>query len=143
MADPKSDVEELMNDAVGVAFADRMLREHGDFFPYGAAMKQDGEIVSVAAHDGTEHPPSQELISLLKGAFRQSVAEGEYIATAIFYDVRVSLPKEGGKTDAIAAALDHRDDYSVIVFFPYRLDGDQIEYGELFAQAGENDVFTE
>ena len=76
MSDPKSEVELLMNDAI--AFADQLLREHGEFLPYGAAMKANGDIVSVAAHDGTEQPPSQKLIELLKDGFRQSarVLEG-------------------------------------------------------------------
>lgn len=139
MADPKSDVEYLMNETI--AFADQMLSEHGEFFPYGAAMTPNGEIVSVAGYEGSEQPPSQKLIDLLKGGFRQSASNGEYKATVIFYDVRVSMPDGVGKSDAIAAALDHREDYSVVVFFPYKLDGGEIQYGELFAQAGENAVF--
>ena len=143
MADPKADVEELMNDAVGVSFAERMLCEHGEFLPYGAAMTQSGEIVSVAAHNGTEKPASQELISLLIDGFREAAAEGKYKATAIFYDVRVNVPGGDEKTDAVAVALDHQDNYSVVVFFPYRLNGNEVEYGELFAQAGENRVFDQ
>ena len=141
MADPKEDVEKLMNEGVG--FADQMLREHGEFHPYGSAMTPQGEIVSVAASDGTELPPSTDLIELLKGGLRQAVEERKYKATAIFYDVRVELPDGSGRSDAIAAALDHEDNYSVIVFFPYKLEASNLEYGGLFAAPGENDVFGE
>ena len=60
---PKEEAESLMNE--GIPFATQMLQEHGEFFPYGYAMRRDGEILSIAAHDGTEQPPSQELIELL------------------------------------------------------------------------------
>jgi hypothetical protein len=39
----KADAETLLNAVM--PFAERMLAEHGEFYPYGAAMKPDGEIV--------------------------------------------------------------------------------------------------
>lgn len=61
---PKEQVEELMNE--GIAFAERMLREHGEFFPFGVVRKSGGSIQHVGASDGRERPPSRELIDLLK-----------------------------------------------------------------------------
>ncbi|QDF75530.1 MULTISPECIES: hypothetical protein [Shewanella] len=52
----KDESQELM-DAV-LPLAEKLLTEHGEFFPYGGAMTPDGKIVSVAAYDGDEHPPS-------------------------------------------------------------------------------------
>jgi hypothetical protein len=42
MATPKDDVEKLMNALL--PFAEKMLREHGEFYPYGGAMSADGKI---------------------------------------------------------------------------------------------------
>ena len=142
MADPKSEVEQLMNDAVGVAFADSMLRQHGEFFPYGVAMKPDGEIVSVAIDTDTDQPASEEVIDVLEKSMKESAELGEYKAAGIFYDVRVTLPSTGEPSDAIAASLFHAEGYSVTVFFPYRIESEGVEYGELFAQAADNVVFA-
>ena len=139
LADPKSEVEDLMNASIG--FAEKMLKEHGEFYPYGAAMTTDGEIVSVAADGGGEQPPSQEIIDLLKESFRAAATAGEYRATALIYDVRASTPPDGEVSDAIAVALDHRDDYSVTVLFPYKIADGELVFGQIFAQAGANDVF--
>ncbi len=141
MADAKADVEALMDSAI--PFAEQMLREHGEFLPFGAAMRTGGEIVSVAAHDGNDQPPSADLIELLRDGFRRSGKSGEFLATAIIYDVRVRSPSAAQVTDAIAAALDHKDNYSVIVFFPYTLNDGELEFGESFAQAGESHIFGE
>lgn len=139
MADPKSEVEEIMN--AMLPFGQQMLEKHGEFIPYGGAMKPNGEIVSVAGYDGNEQPPSQEIINLLKGGYRQAAKNGEYKATGIFYDVRVIPPGSNEKTDAIAIALDHKEGYSVIVLFPYKIVNSKVEFGQVFAQAGMNDIF--
>jgi hypothetical protein len=51
----KADCEELMNAVL--PFAEKMLGEQGEFFPYGGAMRPNGEIVSVAGYDGRGQPP--------------------------------------------------------------------------------------
>jgi hypothetical protein len=139
VSNAKQDAEKLMNSAL--PFAEKMLNEHGEFFPYGEAMRPSGEIVSVGADSGEEHPPSQELIDILKSAFKSAAAEGEYIATAIVYDSLTIPPGSEAKTDAVAVALDHRDDYSVVVFFPYALVDGSVEFQPPFAVKGAGDIF--
>jgi hypothetical protein len=136
----KADCEELMNAVL--PFAEKMLGKHGEFFPYGGAMRPDGEIVSVAGYDGREHPPSLDIIRLIKDAFVQGAGERTYKATALVYDVRIALPGDGLKSDAIAVSLNHQDAYSVIVVFPYTLRGSKVVFGEATAEAGEADIFA-
>lgn len=140
MTTPKAECENLMNAAIPLA--EQMLQKHGEFFPYGAALKANGEIVSVAGYDGREHPPSNDIIHLLKEGFVKGAKSREYKATALVYDVRVVLPSTGKKSDAIAVSLNHRDQYSVTVFFPYQLSNGQLIFGDVFAQKGEADVFS-
>jgi hypothetical protein len=134
----KDDCNKLLN--ATLPFAEQMLRKHGEFFPFGARMLPDGEIVSVAAYDG-EHPPSQNLIDILQATFKADAAEGYMVATALVYDVRIVPPRESEKCDAIALDLDHRDNYSVIVFFPYILADDGPVIAEAFASVGEYAIF--
>ena len=139
MSDAKSEVEMLMNSAL--LFAEKMLAEHGEFFPFSEAIKPNGEIVSIGAQGESDQPPSQELIDILKSAFREAARTGEYKATAIVYDILTIPPGETEKTDAIAVALDHVDDYSVIVIFPYTLSGTSVTLSAPFAQQGDGDIF--
>jgi hypothetical protein len=139
MEQGKAESQQLM-DAV-LPLAEQLLSQHGEFFPYGGAMTPSGEIVSIAAYDGNEHPPSSEVISMLQKAFISAAQSGEYKATAVVYDVRVALPESGEKSDAIAIALDHESGYSVVVFLPYQLTEQELRFGNIFAQAGETGVF--
>lgn len=136
----KAESQELM-DAV-LLLAEQLLSEQGEFFPYGGAMTPNGEIFSVAAYDGDEHPPSSEVISMLKRAFISASLSKTYKATALVYDVRVPLPETGEKSDAIAINLDHQSGYSVVVFLPYKVSEEGLIFGSIFAQAGEKDVFN-
>ena len=139
MTDPKADCEALMNSVL--PFAEQMLTTHGEFIPFGAAMQPDGQFVSIAGYDGNEHPKSVDVIALMKEGAIAAARKGEYKATAIVYDVWVKLPSTEENSDAIAVSLNHRDNYSVIVLFPYKIDAGKLILGAAFAQKGEADIF--
>lgn len=139
MSAPKADSEALMNAAL--PFAEQMLITHGEFIPFGAAMRTSGEIVSIAGYDGNEHPKSVDVITLMKEGIIAAARRGEYKATAIVYDVRVQIPSTAEKSDAIAISLNHRDNYSITVFVPYKINGGKLVLGTTFAQKGDSDIF--
>jgi hypothetical protein len=141
VTDGKSDCEALL-EAV-LPFAERMLATDREFFPYGGAMKSDGEIVSIGGlSEGDEPPAMDSVIGVLKTAFVAGARAGTYRATALVSDVSVT-PEDGEASNAIAAALDHADGYSVIVLLPYAFEGKDLLFGEISAQAGAREVFPE
>ena len=140
MSQAKADCEALLNAAM--PFAEQMLQRYREFFPFGSAMRASGEITAVAGHDGNEHPPSSEVIALIKDGFIEAARRNEFKATALVHDVKIKSPSSGDTSDAIAVALDHRDDeYSVVIFFPYRLSKGELTLDPPFAQAGEGAIF--
>lgn len=138
MADAKAKVEYLVNEML--PFAEEMLSQHGEFLPYGAALNAQGEVVSIAGHTGDEHPPSQEVIDLLRGGFSAGAREGSFDATALYYDVRIKT-SDHEVSDAVAIELDHKDGYSVVVFFPYTIESGEVSFGEISAQEGKYGIF--
>jgi hypothetical protein len=136
---PKVDCEVLMNSVV--PFAEQMLSNYGEFLPFGGAMRSSGELVSVGGYDGDEHPQSSDVIRLIKEGFIEAARQGQFRATALVYDVRTVVPSTGIKSDAIAVSLNHRDNYSVVVIFPYKIDNGKLTVGDAFAQRGEADIF--
>ena len=131
----KQEAEALMNEML--ALAKHMLREHGEFFPYGGYMKPNGEIVHVGAGDSSsDHPKSKELIAILQNSLKKLANEQQCKAIAIVYDVVVSIPESNHKGDAIQICIDHMSNYSAEVFFPYHIDGNEVKFGKVFAQHG-------
>ena len=139
MSDPKTDCEALMSSVL--PFAEQMLTAHGEFIPFGGAMKADGKVVSAAGYNEDEHPQSIDVIRLMKTGFVEAARRGEYKATVIVYNVKVTIPLTEEKSDAIVVSLNHRDNYSILVLFPYRIDNGHLVIGTAFAQRGGEDIF--
>ena len=136
MSVAKNDCQNLVDE--WLKFAMQMLEEHGEFIPYGCAMSLTGQINSYAADTGDEFPNSQEVIHYLKTGFR---AEKEKLkCTAIFFDVVIKNPE---RTDAVAVYLDHRDDYSNVVYYPYVISDGVVQFGQPSLGVGLNDIFGE
>jgi len=136
---PKEDAETLMN--MLVPFAEKMLREHGEFYPYGGAMLPDGSMTMTGAYNGNEHPSSKELYDLMVKAFKEEARTGKYKATGIVYDGMAVPPGATEKTDVIAIRLDHEAGYSVVVMIPYKLVSGDLVKGAVFASKGDGDIF--
>ena len=93
MTNSKRQSEDLMN--ASIELAEKLLTEHGEFYPFGHAMLKDEQIVSVAAYDGNEFPPARELIELLEAAFKVGALKKEYIGTALCLLYTSPSPRDG------------------------------------------------
>ena len=140
---PKADCEVVMN--FGLPLAEELLKRHGEFLPFAAAMRPNGEIVCLGAYDGREVPSLAgsfaEIIRSLKDTLIAGARRQEYMATALFYEVGFTLPSSSERRDAVAVSLNHRDGYSVIVLLPYTIEDAGIVYDVPHAQPGEVDIF--
>ena len=136
----KQESERLMNAVLPLA--EKMLKQHGEFYPYGGYMKPDGTIVDVGAEDpDTDRPKSKDLLYVLRSSFREMADTNQCKAVAIVFAVAVNLPKSNRKSDAIQVCVEHADGYSAEVFFPYQISNNEIVYDETFAQAGKREIF--
>jgi hypothetical protein len=138
---PQEQCEQLLNAVLPLA--EKLLVEHGEFYPFGASLKANDTVAMVSAYDGDDKPESQPLIELLRYGLKTSAGKGEIIASAVAYDVRVTPPGSGNKTDAVAVELEHKDDYAVVVYFPYQIKNKVVAFGEAFANRGSRQVFAD
>src|ERR1017187_5740383 len=138
----KQDAENLMNALLPVA--EKMLRQYGEFYPFGGYMKPDGTIVHIGVTDeDTDHPKSTDLLYVLRSSLKDMSRANECKAVAVVIDVAVILPNSTEKSDAIQVCLEHLDNYSAEIFLPYRVVEGRVVYGETFAQKGKGDVFDQ
>jgi hypothetical protein len=136
----KQESETLMNAIFPLA--ERMLKQYGEFYPFGGYMKPDGTVVEAGATDSdTDRPKSKDLIYVLRVSFQELARTQQCKAVAVVFDTFVTLPNSTRKSNAIQVSVEHADGYSVEVFFPYQIIDDQIVYGETLAQPGEHQIF--
>jgi hypothetical protein len=122
-------------------FAEQMLKKHGEFFPFGAAVSAQGEVEACATYDGNETPASEDVIAMLVQAFQGKVREGKIRSTGICYDGRIV--QDGKKVDAVIISLEHVSGSATRTYVPYTkgMFG-KYRFGELNAALDDPKIFV-
>jgi hypothetical protein len=139
MSDPKTDCEMLLGALL--PFAEKMLAEHGEFYPFAATMSDAGECEMAAVADDGEEPSPQQLIDLYVEQFRTEAKTGEFKATAIIYHATTIPPGKTQEENTVIGAVDHRGGFSAKICFPYSLQAGQLKLQKPYAAAGNNQIF--
>lgn len=132
----RADLDPLLDHLL--PFAKQMLEKQGEFYPFGAIVRADGELHSVGAMPDDDYPGTQGVLDLLQGAIREGYVSG-IRAAAICMDVRVNAPDSEVITDAVRVWMQHSLGEPLDVFMPYekrRLRKPQ--FGELFARPADD-----
>jgi hypothetical protein len=141
MPEPTDEIQELLNFLL--PYAEQMLNEHGEFYPYAAALDSDGELNAVEADvDDDDSPDVGDVLLALHEGLRERAADGAIRATGIAADVTLTDPDSGETTDAVQVELDHAEADAVDVFVPYETEPEGIKFGELVAAEGREPVFA-
>ncbi len=139
MSDAQAEAEELVSAVL--PHAEGMLIAHGEFFPFGGAVTLGGEITQLAVDEEHQDSSIEDVIEALKGKLRNGADTNAYRATALVFPIQAQLPGAEDETEAVAIALDHQANYSVVLIIPYVLSDGAVEFGEAVAQQGEDDMF--
>ena len=139
MSDAQTEAEELVN--VMLPHAEGMLIAHGEFFPFGGAMKLDGEIAQLAVGEEHRDSPMEVIVDDLKRQLRSGADSNTFRATALAFPIQAQLPDTQDETEAVAIALDHQANFSVVLIVPYVLSEGSVQFGEAVAQQGEHEIF--
>ncbi len=83
----------------------------------------------------------EDVVEALKVKLRSGADTNTYRATALIFPIHAQLPDTDDETEAVAIALDHQANYSVVLIIPYVLADGAVEFGEAIAQQGEDDIF--
>jgi hypothetical protein len=140
MTSCRDECEALISSVLPVA--ERMLLEHRALQPFGSTLSADGEIRQVGSWVEGKASLNPELIGEFEAGFRDGAARGELKATALLQSTQAVPPGKVEPEDAVSIRLDHRDDYSVVVTFPYRFSvTGELVIDEPFASEGEHGIF--
>ncbi len=139
MSDAETESEELVNAVL--PRVEGMLNAHGECFPFGGAITLDGDIAEVAVDEEHRDSPIEDIVEALKSQLRNGAGSNAYRATALVFPIHAQLPGADDETEAVAIALDHQANYSVILIVPYVLSDGAVEFGEAIAQQGEHAIF--
>ncbi|WP_396188508.1 hypothetical protein [Flavobacterium sp.] len=99
-------------------FANHMLIESKEYYPFGAFIDNNGELIPVGYKDNeTDMPESQKVISELTAHFEDDLRNNKIKAYGVTYDVRVQINDSGDKSDAILIDIVHRDSSEIPQYY--------------------------
>jgi hypothetical protein len=139
MAEPREEIEQLLNYLL--PYAEQMLSQHGEFYPYAATMDAGGEVQAVSAA-GDERPDVGDVLLALHAELREQAAQGSIRASGIAADVTLTDPDSGQETDAVQLELDHAEADAVDVYVPYTSGDEGVMFGDLVAASGQAPIFS-
>ncbi|MGA7617512.1 MAG: hypothetical protein WBX15_20295 [Thermoanaerobaculia bacterium] len=112
------DFQELLNHVVPAA--QQMLHGKRAFYPFGAILTRDGEYEPrVIDYEGS-FPDPKALIGRLTDRFRADILSGSARALAACVNVRIVLPGQKRRKDAVLVSLEHETGDAVNAYIPYR-----------------------
>ena len=121
-------------------FANKMLTEHGEFYPFGAKVSSDGESGLVQGSTGEERPAEQALIALMLEGFRDEARRGTIRACALCVNVALTRP-DGERVDAVRVTLEDANE-ALNLSLPYKIGfRGRVKYGELERNPAQPQVF--
>lgn len=117
-AQRQQQLQELLEYCLG--FADRMLRDSGEFLPFGARGLADGSVVAIGFWDGREQPPAAELYEMGRAGLAADAQEGRIAAAALAVDVNVPPQFTPPWPDGVRVAIETADS-ATFFYRPYRI----------------------
>jgi hypothetical protein len=122
----KKDFQELIGYCQ--SFAEYLLKEQQEFYPFAAYLSPSGELCPVAIYEGDEFPLSENVMTSLEATLEKRKANQELLAYAIAYDCKVTNQDFPESIDAIAVRVVHKEDErQVNYYFPYRVQETGVE----------------
>ena len=116
----KSDIERMIG--YSVEFAENLLLDSGEYYPFGSKISSSGEFIPVSFFDEEEFTESQKIINELTYTFEEALSKKEVRAYCITYDVRVKNEKYSSAIDAILVSIKHEDvEGKLTYYYPYEL----------------------
>lgn len=106
-----------------VEFAQDMLQKSGEFYPFGATLARDGQIVAEAGFEGEEHPKTQDVYVAIHKRFSAAGVEGDIRVAALVANVAMPEELEAPSRDAIRVHLESQG-FARFIYVPYEVAGE-------------------
>ncbi len=135
----KQDCELLMSAVLPTA--ERVLGEQRKLRPFGCTLSADDRMADVGDAALASEFERAALLAEFRGSFRDGAQRGELKGSALVYLAESAVALEPASA-TVCVELDHRENYSIVVSFPYRFTAaGELHIDEPFATEGKHEIF--
>ena len=121
-------------------FAVDQLCHEAELKPFAVTLDMQDNIKFIT-DDTNQFSLDEEVLSSIRPDLQQGADAGVLKAIAVVTDSKILHPDNGQPTQTIRVACEHLSHAPVTGFVPYTLDGEKINFGDLFLEDGENVFF--
>ena len=104
-----------------IEFAQVMLKDSGEFYPFGASLSLDGKVAAVGGDDGNERPNPQDIYQLLARGFVSEASGGRVSGVALAANVDVPEQYKSPSKDALRVHLESVG-FARYIYVPYEIE---------------------
>jgi hypothetical protein len=144
VAAQRTDADRVLNASISLAL-DKLV-EQGEFYPFGVALTNEGQIAVLTTQETAARPTSEAFLGALRDALTDGARSGSFKAAAIVADFSFERPRVSGEHDAIRVSLESKGGEAVTCYLPYTLvtpgGTRDVRPGQPFAQRSEPSIFT-
>ncbi len=126
----------------GIQKALSLIREQGEFYPFGVTRKENGEFTLVQARVDLENPTSNQVQEKLLTGLNQDARRQQFTTAAVVSDVRLRNPQTQRVSDAIRVHLEDREGEPIIFFLPYVNQGQSVATSDILAEHAPSLIFA-
>jgi hypothetical protein len=115
--------------------AQKLLLEHGEFYPFAGALSQEGKVLLKTTESDEEHPDPGRLHNELLATLRRDSPRKNFVAFVICVNVNIASSQQPedvyGEGDAIQFSFETANGEAIDLFLPYASPEDQsgLSYG--------------
>lgn len=125
----------------GIRSAVRLLEKNREFYPFGIAKADDGEITHVQGYMEEDCPSSSNMIDVIVHGLRQGAEKGRYLTAAVVSDVRLRDRSSGQTMDAIRVDIEDQEQHAITCYVPYEQNDSNVNLGEIVAESASPTIF--
>lgn len=127
-----SDIQEFIN--YSLDFADQLLIEHGEYFPFASQIDNDGKFTGVGFEGDDDQPLSETLIAVMTEHLDNELSQNNIRSYCITFDVRIKNEDFPDGIDAIFVSVKHSHNL-IKCFYPYLIEPDnKIKYFDAWSE---------
>jgi hypothetical protein len=113
------------------SMAKALLEQHGEFYPIGVCIDQEGKTMQRLIGDNDNYPLASVLLDHIQSDFTTKLSSGNIVAYAIVYQAMVTNKQYKDPVNVLIAKFKSTDmDTNGVYYLPYKITGKTVEFFE-------------
>ena len=119
------------------SMAKALLEQHGEFYPIGVCIDQEGKTMQRLIGDNDNYPLASVLLEHIQSDFTAKLSSGNIVAYAIVYQAAVTNKQYKDPVNVLIAKFNSTDiKGNGVYYLPYKISDKTVQFFEAWMEQG-------